>query len=192
MKREFLKAFGLEDETIDKILDEHSRGIGAEKAKLETMSAAKADLEAQITQRDKDLAELKKAAKGSDELEKQLTALQEAAKAEKASYEAKIMSAAIKAELKGKVHDEQIVSGLIDSTKLKLDDAGNVIDGLAAQIEQLSKDKSFLFVQQQEQQGTKSPSGFKPAESSSGTPPAPGQTKSLSEAVAAALGGNNS
>jgi hypothetical protein len=188
MKREFLKALGLDDEMIDKILDEHSKGIGSEKAKAEAANAAKADLEAQIAQRDKDLADLKKTAKGSEELEKQLTALQESAKQEKEKYEAKILNAAIRAELKGKVHDETIVSGLIDVTKLKLDDEGRVTDGLAAQIEQLSKDKAFLFVPaSNEKPGDTKPSGFKPAEGSGGTPPA--QTKTLTEAIASALGG---
>src|SRR5262245_28408032 len=146
MKREFLKALGLEDAMIDKILDEHSKAIGAEKAKTDAAVSAKTDLETQIAQRDKDLTELKKAAEGNEKLQTQVSDLQEAAKTEKANYESRLMNAAIRTALKGKVHDEKIASGLIDASKIKLDGDGNVLEGLDAQVEQLQKDKAFLFV----------------------------------------------
>ena len=41
MKREFLKSLGLEEEAIDKILDEASKDIGKEKAKRDALKAAR-------------------------------------------------------------------------------------------------------------------------------------------------------
>lgn len=195
MKREFLKSLGIEDANIDKILDEHSRSIGTEKAAKDAAVAAKTDLENQLTQRDKDLTELKKAAEGNETLTKQLTALQETSKTEKTAYEERIksiqMDAAIKLALAGKVHDASIVGGLIDKSKLELDDVGNVKKGLDSQIEALKTDKAFLFVPDTTQQTQTKPNGFKPAEGSQQQQQQQGTgQKTLSEAIAAALGGN--
>jgi Phage minor structural protein GP20 len=166
MKREFLKGLNLDDAMIDKILDEHSRHIGAEKAKTESAVAAKTDLESQLSQRDKDLSDLKKAAEGNETLTQQLTALQESFKTEKTAYEERILDAAIKLALAGKVHDAGIVGSLIDKSKIELDEQGNVKKGLDTQIDSLKTDKAFLFVGESQQGGTAKPTGFKPADGS--------------------------
>lgn len=195
MKREFLKGLNLDDATIDKVLDEHSRHIGAEVSKTTAANAAKVDLEAQLTQRDKDLSDLKKAAEGNETLTKQLGELQEQSKAAKTAYENTIktvqMQSAIKLALAGKVHDAGIVGGLIDQSTIELDADGNIKGGLDKQLETLSKDKAFLFLPDTKQTDGK-PAGFKPAEGSGGSGAGGaggGGSLSLSDAVAAALGG---
>lgn len=76
MKREFLKNLGLEDEVIDKILDENSRDIGREKQKTTTaetaLETAKTDLSAAQTE----LETLKQSNGDVAAMQKQLSDLQ--------------------------------------------------------------------------------------------------------------------
>lgn len=69
MKREFLESMGLEKDIIDNILDENSKDIGRWKQKAEAA-------EKQLSDRDKDMEELKKTASDADGIRKQLEDLQ--------------------------------------------------------------------------------------------------------------------
>ena len=60
------------------------------------------------------------------------------------------LSNAIKLELGGKAHDLDFpVARLIDANKIKLDDSGKIQKGFAEQLQDLQKNKSFLFVPEQ-------------------------------------------
>ena len=72
MKREFLKSLGLEEEAIDKILDEASKDIGKEKAKREQAEEDLKTVKQQLADRDKDLEELKKTSGDAAEVQKKL------------------------------------------------------------------------------------------------------------------------
>lgn len=76
MKREFLKNLGLEDEAIDKILDEASKDIGKEKAKREQAEEDLKTVKQQLADRDKDLEDLKKTSGDAAEVQKKLDDLQ--------------------------------------------------------------------------------------------------------------------
>ena len=76
MKREFLKNLGLEDEAVDKILDEASKDIGKEKAKREQAEEDLKTVKQQLADRDKDLEELKKTSGDAAEVQKKLDDLQ--------------------------------------------------------------------------------------------------------------------
>ena len=76
MKREFLKSLGLEEEAIDKILDEASKDIGKEKAKREQAEEDLKTVKQQLADRDKDLEELKKTSGDAAEVQKKLDDLQ--------------------------------------------------------------------------------------------------------------------
>ena len=76
MKREFLEAFGLEKETVDKILDENSRDIGREKAKTETAKQELSEAQGKLETAQADLEVLKKNGGSADDLRKQLEELQ--------------------------------------------------------------------------------------------------------------------
>ena len=76
MKREFLKSLGLEEEAIDKILDEGSKDIGKEKAKREQVEEDLNTVKQQLADRDKDLEELKKTSCVAAEVQKKLDDLQ--------------------------------------------------------------------------------------------------------------------
>lgn len=87
MTRDFLKGLGLEDEAIDKILNENMADIGKEKAKT---TQAKEDLtkaNEQLEARTKDLEELKKSTGDVEQLQKQLDELQTKYDGEKAEWE---------------------------------------------------------------------------------------------------------
>lgn len=76
MKREFLKDLGIEDGTIDKIMDENSSDIGRMKSKADTATTEIADLKAQIAARDTDLAALKASATTTEAVQAKLTELE--------------------------------------------------------------------------------------------------------------------
>lgn len=78
MKRKFLEDLGIEKETIDKILDENSKDIGA--AKKAESDAVKAELDAvkaTLQERSQQLETLKKTAGDNAELASKIAALQE-------------------------------------------------------------------------------------------------------------------
>ncbi|MFJ8099391.1 phage scaffolding protein [Lysinibacillus sp. NPDC096212] len=165
MKREFLEGLGLEKEAIDKIMAEHGKTVESHKTKLTNLQSSVDDLTGQLTQRDKDLKTLKNQAEGSEGLQTQLTDLQTKYDTDKKAYETKIkdtqLSGALKLALNGKVHDVNLVAGLIDKNTIELGEDGNITKGLDEQIKTLQESKSFLFVQKDD--GNGGYRGFTPA-----------------------------
>ncbi|WP_137744551.1 phage scaffolding protein [Robertmurraya siralis] len=150
MKREFLEGLGLEKDKIESIMTEHGKTVESYKTKNNDLNTSLDDLKKQLEQRDKDLKELKKQTEGSEELKTKLDTLQKQYDADKTEYETKLkdtqLSSAIKLALAGKVHDADLVTGLIDKAKIELGDDGNVSKGLDEQLKSLQESKSFLFV----------------------------------------------
>ena len=78
MDRGFLEGMGIEKENINKILDKYHEGIKEYKEsaeKVKTLEAETTSLKEQISQRDKDLKELKKV--DAKELETKIAELEE-------------------------------------------------------------------------------------------------------------------
>lgn len=153
MNREFLRSLGLDDSAIDKIMAEHGKTVNElreENLNLNTQVEELKALEKQIEDRDNQLSELKEKAQGNDELTKQLDELQAQNESLKAKYEEEKkeiqLNSAIKLALKGLVHDTDITSNLITKDNLALTDSGKVA-GLDEQISKLKEEKSFLFIQ---------------------------------------------
>ena len=145
MKREFLEKLGLGKAAIDSIMAEHGKTIGALKEEKETAEKEKEaaqmkakQFEQEIKTRDADIENLQKTAKDNEELQGQLTTLQE-------KYNESNMNHAIAMALKGSVHDVDIVASQLDRSALKLGEDGT-IDGLDAQVQALKESKSFLFI----------------------------------------------
>lgn len=90
MKRDFLEAFGLDKETVDKVLDENSKDIGREKQKLDQVKADLAAAQEQLAQRDKDMEDLMESAGDVDEIKKQLADLQAKYTTETEQYQKQI------------------------------------------------------------------------------------------------------
>jgi len=104
-------------------------------------------LQADLVARDTQLEELKKAAGTSEELKKQIETLQTENKTAKEKFDADLkdltLTNAIKMAVAGKVHDETLVSGLVDKSKLVID--GDKVVGLEDQLKSLQEAKAFLF-----------------------------------------------
>lgn len=165
-------------EWIKKLIEKHTKGgkLDAEafmtevktefpknavpKGTYNELAEAKKKLEADVTERDKQLEELKKTAGTSEELKKQIETLQTENKTAKEKYEADMkdltLTNAIKLAVTGKVHDEAIVTGLVDKEKLVID--GDKVVGLDDQLKSLQESKSFLFKPAEEGDGK----GFQP------------------------------
>lgn len=160
---DFLKKV-LSKETYEKVVEE-LKGKGKDGAdmtllpndgtyvpvtKFNEANDAKKTLE---TERDNYKSELEKLKNSSDDvsgLKKQIEDLEATITTNKTNYENELnttrLNSAVKLALSGKVHDTDIVSGLIDKTKLTLDENLNVKMGLDEQLKELQTNKPFLFL----------------------------------------------
>lgn len=111
------------------------------------VNETKKQLQADLAARDKQLTELKTAAGLSEDLKKQIETLQAANKTAQEKYETDLkdlaLTNAIKLAVTGKVHDEALVTGLVDKTKLVVN--GDSVIGLDEQLKTLQESKAFLF-----------------------------------------------
>lgn len=156
------------------------------KEKYNTLADNKKKLEEDIQTRDTQLEELKKV--DAEGLKNQIEALQEENKTNKETYDNELkdlqLTNAIKLSLSGKVHDESIVSGLVDKTKLLVSDDGSVV-GLDDQLTTLKESKAFLFKEEDTKNNdNQQQSGFQKI----GNDGSSGNQGQLDSAVAAAFG----
>lgn len=155
MKRDFLEELGLEKEVIDKIMDENGKDINEAKGKnndekVKELEAERDKLNQALSERDDQLAELKKSAEGNEELKSKIDELTSQNKEQLEQHQNEIKAIrkanAIESALKdANVHDVRAAMPYIDVDKVSLDDNG--IIGLSEQIETLQNDenKKFLF-----------------------------------------------
>ncbi|MDN4085960.1 phage scaffolding protein [Paenibacillus polymyxa] len=148
------------------------------KDKFDEVNNTKKRLETDLKERDKQLADLQKAAGDVPALQEQITKLQEDNKAATDKYENDMkelrLNTALKMALSGQAHDPDIVAGLLDKTIIELDDNGAVKGGLDDQLTGLRESKGFLFVQKEDGNTQPTFKGAKPAEGAgAGNPPAP-------------------
>ncbi|WP_182185553.1 phage scaffolding protein [Pectinatus frisingensis] len=150
MTKEELKALGLDDAAADKVAASSATELKnyVVKTKFDEISESKKNLESQLSDRDKQLETLKKSSGDTEELKKQIEALQTANKTAKNEYEGKLkdlqFTNAIKLAVADKAQDVDLVAGLFDKSKMLLGDDGK-ITGLDEQVKELQKNKAFLF-----------------------------------------------
>lgn len=150
MKKEEFVALGISEELAAKAEQESQKELDGyvSKAELDNLNTTKTQLEKDIKTRDKQLEELKKASGSSEELQKQITDLQAENKATKEKYETDMkelkLSTAVKLAVGSTAHDADLVTSLLDKTKLILADDGKVA-GLDEQLKTLKAEKAFLF-----------------------------------------------
>lgn len=173
MKKEEFTALGISEELAAKAEAASLKELEnyVPKVDLDTANAEKEQLKKDVSERDKQLESLKMAGGDNEELKKQIDKLQEDNKAAKKRYDEEMkelrLTTAIKLAVAGKVHDENIVAGLFDRSKLALADDGSVA-GLEGQLEAIRKGKAFLFKDADAGQGTgkgtgaQSRGGYKP------------------------------
>lgn len=152
MNKEELLSLGLTEEQAEKVLAEMS------------------GLQKSLKERDKQLADLQKAAEGNAELQNQIKALQqqnaEQQKAHKAEMaQLKLDNAIDNALAAAGAKNLKAVRALLDLDKLQLDGDGK-LQGWPEQLEALQKSDGYLFAAAQQPAFR----GFQPAASSDGVP----------------------
>lgn len=149
MDRGFLEGMGIEKENINKILDKYHEGIKEYKEsaeKVKTLEAETSSLKEQISQRDKDLKELKKV--DAQELQTKIAELEEKNKTLQEESESKLLETRKNLMLenslmKANVKNSKAIRGMLDFEKITID--GDELTGLDDQIKALKESDSYLF-----------------------------------------------
>ena len=168
MKKEELVAKGLTEEQANTVIDiytEEMKGF-IPKSRFDEVNTAKADLEKQVADRDKQLKTLKDEAKDSEALQTKITELEDANKATKKAYEDKIRDMKLTSAIKDQLGDckyPDLVADKFDRTKLILAEDGTV-SGLTEQFKTVKETYKELF--------TPPVSGKTPPNKGKTTPPA--------------------
>lgn len=154
MNLEQIKKLGVTEDIAKKVEEESKKELESyvPKSEFEALQGEKTTLETQLTERNGQLEELKKENPDVEGLKEKIEQLQKDNEEKDQAHKKEIaelrMNGAIKDALSGKVHDVEIVAGLIDREKIALDKDGAVYSGLNEQIKDLSESKPFLFVQE--------------------------------------------
>lgn len=158
MNREELKALGLSDEQIDKVMAAHGKVVNDTKKKADEVDGLKSQVEDykdQLKDRDKQLKDLGDKAKGNEELTAEIDQLKQANKDTQAEYESKLQQQAFDHTLENslsgaKVKNTKAVKALLDMENIKLD--GETLKGLDDQLNGLKESDPYLFEQEGQQQ----------------------------------------
>lgn len=186
--KQLLEGMQLSQEQIKQItegVDGHYKGYVPEH-RFKEVNDAKKSLESTLKERDQQLADLKKSAEGNEALQTKIKELEEANKQAADKYQAELKelqtNTALKLALSGKVHDPDLVVGLLDKTKIELDESGIVKTGFEDQIKALQESKAFLFVPEKKEEGFQF-KGMQPADGAGGG--GEGQQPNLGKQLAA-------
>ncbi|SEU32355.1 phage scaffolding protein [Paenibacillus sp. NFR01] len=149
--KELLKAAGLSEAQIDAMIGDVNKELPnhfVPKQQYNDVAAAKKQAEKDVSDRDKQIEDLSKTAGLSEDLKRQITQLQTDNNTAKTQYEETLkqikLDNAITAGLAGKVHNEKVVTGLLDKTKLVMTDDGKLV-GLDEQLTALKASDAYLF-----------------------------------------------
>ena len=154
-----------------------SEGEFIPKGRFDEINNQTKDYKTQISERDKQIDELKKSVSGNEELTKKLNELTEANKKQKEEYEAQLTQKEFDYNYnlvlsKAGAKDQKVLGALIDKSKIIYKDG--VMAGLNEQVDALKKTHDWVF----EAQGTPTPNraGLQPgANHSTGTQYVPSQ-----------------
>ncbi|MGG0794651.1 phage scaffolding protein [Brevibacillus laterosporus] len=190
--KELLKSMGLSEEQITKIMggvEEKYKGY-VPKHRFDEVNEAKKQLETDLKDRDKQLTDLKKSVGDNEDLKKQIETLQNDNKAKDEQYQTKIkdmqVSTAIKLALTGEAHDPDLIAGLLDKSKIEINE-----DGTDDQVKALRESKAFLFVEKPQDKGFQF-KGAQPAEGTRNNGDNKGQTDDFGKRLADFAKGNES
>ena len=178
MKREDLKDLELSKDAIDKIMELHGKDIEATKSKVE--EKIKADYEKQITERDKQLEELKKV--DVTVYEQKIKEIQEENLKSKSDFENQLKQTKIdlsieNALIKAGAKDAKLLKSMIATDKIIIDNDKTI--GLDEQLADIKKSHGWAFADEQTSITT-------------GQPQQPNTTQpSLSDAISGAMFGRS-
>lgn len=149
MKRDQLKELGLSEEQIKTVMDLNGEDINKTKSNNAEMVKESESLKAQLAERDKDITTLKKNAKNSEELSKQLADLQGKYKQDKENLtgelgKVKLNSAIDQALTKNHVRNNTAFKSLMNLDDIKLKDDGS-LDNFDDQFNQVKGQAPYLI-----------------------------------------------
>ncbi|MGN4127630.1 phage scaffolding protein [Lysinibacillus sphaericus] len=152
--KELLKTAGIADEQVETIVANAAKEAPKHvvpKAKYNELSTAKSSLETQLLERDTQLTDLQKQAKGNEDLEKTIKELQDANKTATEKYEADINAQKIESAIDlefttAKARNLTAAKALLDREGLYLDKDGKTVVGLADRVKALVEGEETKFV----------------------------------------------
>lgn len=190
MNKEQFIALGLTEEQAKKAAEasqEELKGY-VEKQKFDTVNEENKNLKTTVKENATQLENLKNSAGDNETLKTQIATLQADNQEKEQKYKEQLkelqLSNAIKLAVAGKVQDEDIVSNLIDKSKLILGDDGKVT-GLDEQLKGLKESKAFLFKEEKPAEPTDPKPGFHVGTDGKGSEQQQTKPTSLYGAVAA-------
>ena len=190
MTRDEIKAIlpNITKEELDKIMSINGTDIEKAKGDSATLTNQINNLTAQITERDRQLKELKDKVTDNAELTKQIADLQTANATAKSNYEKTVAEMKENFALNNSVRDSKAknvkaVIALLDRSKIKMD--GDNLIGLKEQIEALQKSDAYLF-EEEDPTHRNFKGGFEPGKGSNGSNGNATPT-SFSDAIGASL-----
>lgn len=165
MRKEEFVALGIAEDLAEKAATASANELKGyvPKTRFDEVNEEKKNLQTAKKQAEDDLEELRKSAGDNEALTKQITDLQNAAKAKDAEYAQQLKALRLSNAIRIGITDAQdadLVAGLVDQSKLILGDDGKVT-GLEEQLKTLRESKPFLFkVKEQDNKGGKNAAGF--------------------------------
>ena len=184
MTREQLLALGFTEEQVTNILKAHKEAIDGNyvaKHRFDEVNGELKTAKEQVTERDKQITDLKKFEGDTKALQEKITTLESENATKDKEYKANLalerkknaIKLALLEDENGKPHDADMVMGLFNLEQIVIDEAtGKISSGFKEQNDAIRKEKAFLFSPKEDANkgGDGKPAGWKPA----GTPPADG------------------
>lgn len=171
MTREELKALGLTDEQINSIMGLHGTSTNTLRSDLASAKSSLEETQAQLKERDSDLAELREQSERGSELESKIKALEEKNAKAKAEHEKQVHALRLDAALesaisKAKGKNTRAIRALIEEDKLSFLDDGSLY-GL--DLDAIKKSDPYLFEEKEAPQFAGFTPGGKPSSKETST-----------------------
>lgn len=169
MNKEELIAMGLTEEQAKKVMDSLD-GNFVTKARFNEINEENKTLKKSVSDRDKQLEDLKKSSGDNAALQQQISDLQKQNADQQKAHDEELaklkLDNAVEIALSGaKAKNGKAVKAMLDMSKVKLGEDGK-LSGFDEQIEALKKSDSYMFDVQQQQQTQQQFTGFQPGASS--------------------------
>lgn len=149
MERKDLIDLGIENETVDKIMEMHGKTVNPLKQTNESLKAEVDSYKEQVTDRDNQLEEIKSKVGDTDALNATIASLKQANKDKDDAHQAKMKKVQLDYEVtlalnKANARNEKAVKALLDLDTVKINEEGQLI-GLSEQLSNLQETDSYLF-----------------------------------------------
>lgn len=151
MKRDFLKAMGLTDEQIDKIMSEHGTTVNTIKSERDNFETERNRLKDEIKNRDGQITALEKTAGSAEDVQKELQRVKDENAKWESKYAGTLLDAKIQLAVAKDANDANDILFFIKKDGLKLAEDGTV-EGLDDQLKTLKESKPYLFNAASQQQ----------------------------------------